>query len=190
MENKVTLPKRYRVPLIHLVLGALSGGTYSVFQQVGKAVAKQFLGRFGVQLGLRLAFSFGSFSMNALYDTLYDSWMLKREVGQWPSGKQFMTIYKVNLAINCIGFALDAFRLSMTTKVESAIGEFSSAKSRADYRHMFSQLSKDQKMLERAATTTIRDFDSRMASTVSTISAAVVQKITEEEWEKEMDLGE
>lgn len=168
----------------------MSGGTYSVFHQAGRALAKQFLGKFGIQLGLRLLFSFGSYSVSALYDTLYDSWMIKRDVGNWPTGSQFMTLYKYNLAINCIGFAFDAFQLSLTTKVDSAIGDLSSAKSRANYNHVYSSLTKDQKMLERGAAKIIKTFDSDMAAAVSVLSANVAQKLAKEEWEGEMNLGD
>lgn len=172
------------------IIVAVSGGTYSLFNQVGKAIAKQFIGRLGLQLVFRLLFSFGSFSMSALYDTLYDSWMIKREIGRWPSGSQFMTLYKINLAINCIGFVFDASQITLQTKYLNAIGEFSSAKSRKAYRHVYSGLTKDQKMLERAAGHVMNSFDSRWAASISTISANVAQQITKEEWEDELALDE
>jgi hypothetical protein len=169
-------------------LGALSGGTYSVFHQAGRSVAKNFLGKFGIQLGLRLLFSAGSFSTTALYDTLYDAWMIKREVGNWPSGSQFMTLYKFNIAINCIGFGIDATQIGLTTMVDSAIGDLGSAKSRANYRSVYSSLTKDRKMLNRGAAKIIKAFDSNMAAAVSVLSANVAQKLAKEEWEGEMDL--
>lgn len=86
------------------------------------------------------------------------------------------------------GFGIDAAQIGLTTMVDSAIGDLSSAKSRANYRSVYSSLTKDQKMLERGAAKIIKSFDSDMAAAVSVLSANVSQKLAKEEWEGEMDL--
>jgi RHS repeat-associated protein len=173
-------------------LGALSGGTASLFNQIGVGLAKQFLGRLGWQLGLRLTLSFGTYSMSAMYDTLYDAWVIKREDGRWPSGKKFWGLYKINLAINCtIGFAVDAVKISGDTLMRNIDGDFSSASSRKRARMKYNALTKDQKQIERGINKVLKAAGgSSWTATISTLSANVTQKIAQEEWDGEFNLDD